>query len=165
MFPTFSGNSRKPRNVNLSGQKNINPFAASPWAAGSSSGPSKTIADAQAERRQRQQERDRKHAAGQIQKAWRGHRARRTLGESRRQEFGRLYSSDLGLDPQERLLRGIPLLLAAFEASRPDDLDMLDLVVHGLLESSFAPFSSGQIHPTRLNKLSRILLTALDRYV
>ncbi|KAF4476898.1 putative E3 ubiquitin protein ligase [Colletotrichum fructicola Nara gc5] len=55
MFPTFTGNSRRPRNVNLSGQ-NLNPFAATSWTPSAGSGASKTVSNAQAERAQRQQD-------------------------------------------------------------------------------------------------------------
>jgi ubiquitin-protein ligase E3 C len=147
----------------LSGQKISNPFAATSWAPGSSTGPSKTIADAQAERRQRQQERERKQAAHQIQRAWRGHTVRRTLGESLRGEFDDIYNVDAQMLPDDRLLRGLPLLLAIFKAHRADDRHRLDLVARDLLDTSFAVFSSGQIHETRLNKLSRILVTGLER--
>lgn len=164
MFPTFSGSSRKPRNVNLSGQKNLNPFAATPWATGGPSGPSKTIADAQAERRQRQQARDRKDAAHRIQRVWRGHKARQALGELRRETFDQLYSPASGQVPELRLLGGLPLILAVFRASRSDDLDRLDLVVNDLLATSLSPFSSKNVHPTRLHKLAEVLLAALERY-
>jgi hypothetical protein len=82
-----------------------------------------------------------------------------------RQAFDQLYSPDFGLVPEERLRRGLPLVLTAFETTRLDDLDRLDRIVHDLLETSFAPFSSSQIHPTRLNRLAIILLAALEKCV
>src|ERR1700680_4464473 len=82
MFQTFSGRSRRPRQVNLSGQ-NLNPFAASSWSP-SASGTQKTVANAQQEREQRRQERERLNASKRIQRTWRGHRSRRQLADSRR---------------------------------------------------------------------------------
>jgi hypothetical protein len=82
MFQSFSGSSRRPRQVNLSGQ-DLNPFAASSWAP-TASGTQKTLAAAQQERQQRQLERERQSATRRIQRIWRGHKARRDLADLRR---------------------------------------------------------------------------------
>lgn len=84
MFPTFSGNSRRPRQVNLSGGQNKNPFAQSPGGtrpgqsghAGPSGGRGAALALAQQDRIARRQERDRTKAAIVLQKIWRGNTAR-----------------------------------------------------------------------------------------
>lgn len=72
MFQTFSGSSRRPRQVNLSGS-NQNPFKKS------------AVAAAQEERAQRQHERDRLQAAKLLQRTWRGHTVRRNVNNGLRQ--------------------------------------------------------------------------------
>lgn len=70
MIPTFSGNSKRARNVNLSGRITQNPFA----KIGSNVpavGTQNAIAAAQQDRVARQQERERREAASRIQKSWR----------------------------------------------------------------------------------------------
>ncbi|KAI9838368.1 MAG: hypothetical protein M1819_005636 [Sarea resinae] len=74
MFQSFTGNSRRPRQVNLSG-RNTNPFAAAQTSR-QSPGPQTTLANAQQERLSRQRERDRLNSAKTIQRTWRGHRSR-----------------------------------------------------------------------------------------
>jgi ubiquitin-protein ligase E3 C len=162
MFPTFSGNSRRPRNVNLSGQKNSNPFAATSWGTGSATGASKTVADAAAERRQRQQERDRRQAVHTILRVWRGHRVRRNLRAVRRAEFDDIYSPDSMLDVEDRISQAFPLLMSVFDASQPKDLSRLAQLGQDILQTSLASFVSGKIHPARLNKLSRAIIRALE---
>ncbi|KAI7529271.1 hypothetical protein KC317_g20412, partial [Hortaea werneckii] len=73
MYQSFTGSSRRPRQVNLSGRP-TNPFASSTSPAG---GPQSAIASAQQDRERRQRERERLHASNRIQKVWRGHSARR----------------------------------------------------------------------------------------
>lgn len=75
MHQSFTGSARKPRQVNLSGRN-----ASNPWAALSKPGQtsaSATVAQAQADRAKRQQERDRLNATKRIQNVWRGHWSRR----------------------------------------------------------------------------------------
>ena len=76
MFPSFTGNARSRRQVNLSGRTN-NPFASTQNA----------LAQAQQERLLRQQERERPPAATRIQKTWRGHKGRREARSRWRQEW------------------------------------------------------------------------------
>ncbi|KAL2871035.1 HECT-type E3 ubiquitin-protein ligase [Aspergillus lucknowensis] len=78
MFQSFTGNSRRPRQVNLAG-RNTNPFAAYPSGRQNphASGPQNTLAIAQQERLLRQQERDRLAASRILQRTWRGYRSRR----------------------------------------------------------------------------------------
>ncbi|KAF7505452.1 hypothetical protein GJ744_000779 [Endocarpon pusillum] len=89
MFQSFTGNSRKPRQVNLSGQnasgrKGLNstqkPNAASP-------GSQVAIAQAQAQRLQRGQERERLNASKLLQRSWRGHSSRQRTREAWRAEW------------------------------------------------------------------------------
>lgn len=80
MFQSFTGNARRPRQVNL-GARNNNPFTAYPstrQTPGHASGTQNTLAVAQQERLLRQQERDRLGATRLVQRAWRGYRGRKT---------------------------------------------------------------------------------------
>ncbi|MCJ1244029.1 hypothetical protein MMC30_001226 [Trapelia coarctata] len=88
MFQTFTGNSRRPRQVNLSGRNN-NPFAAVSGAPTSRAplNSQDALAHAQQERRARQQERDRLQAAKTLQRTWRGHRSRKAMSTNYRQEW------------------------------------------------------------------------------
>jgi ubiquitin-protein ligase E3 C len=88
MFQSFTGSSRRPRQVNLSG-RNANPFT--PFPSGrhgpQGHGSQNTLAVAQQERILRQQERDRLSAARLIQRTWRGHRSRKITGSLWRAEW------------------------------------------------------------------------------
>lgn len=167
MFPTFTGSSRKSRNVNLSGQKAINPFTSTSWAPSAAAGASKSVAHAQAERLQRQHERDRLKATLRIQKSWRGYRTRRTLRTARRQIIDGLYSGEgpvAAEDAERRTVEATPLVLSVYQASRPDDNRRLSLLARDLLQTRFAAFASGAVEPPRLGKLARVVVAGLERY-
>ncbi|KAI4152516.1 MAG: hypothetical protein LQ340_002866 [Diploschistes diacapsis] len=85
MFQTFTGNSRRPRKVNLSG-RNSNPFAAVQQRTGPQGSPA-AVVQAQQERKARQQERERLQAAKVIQRRWRGYSARRGFATDLRQKW------------------------------------------------------------------------------
>lgn len=163
MFPTFTGSSRKGRNVNLSGQKAINPFTSTSWAPSAAVGASKTVAHAQAERLQRQQERDRLKAAQRIQKTWRGHRSRRNLRIARRQAIDLLYRGQGQVDVEQRTTQATPLVLSTYQASDRDDQQRLCLLARDLLHTRFACFAPGVLELPRLGRLIRIAAFALDR--
>lgn len=90
MFQSFTGNARRPRQVNL-GARNTNPFAAFPSGRQTAhgSGPQKnnTLAVAQQERLLRQQERERLGASRLVQRAWRGYRSRKITHSTWRTEW------------------------------------------------------------------------------
>lgn len=88
MFQTFSGSSRRPRQVNLSGRV-ANPFA----QPGVPSGSQAAVASAQEKRAERQRERDRLNAAKNLQRVWRGHACRRGVYGQIRQDWDHLESS------------------------------------------------------------------------
>ncbi|OQE14373.1 hypothetical protein PENSTE_c036G05428 [Penicillium steckii] len=80
MFQSFTGSSRRPRQVNLSGRTN-NPFAAFPGNPSTrstphASNPQSAVAIAQQERLQRQRDREKQNASRVIQRVWRGYRSR-----------------------------------------------------------------------------------------
>lgn len=89
MHQSFTGSSRRPRQVNLSGRTS-NPFA----TVGSSAGPQAALANAHQERLQRQRERDRLNGAKLIQRTWRGHHCRRNLRAALRAEWDAKESID-----------------------------------------------------------------------
>ncbi|EAW08293.1 HECT-type E3 ubiquitin-protein ligase [Aspergillus clavatus NRRL 1] len=88
MFQSFTGNSRRPRQVNLGG-RNTNPFAAYPPGRHSAPapGPQNTLAIAQQERLLRQQERERLGATRKIQRTWRGYSSRKITHNTWRTEW------------------------------------------------------------------------------
>ncbi|KAL8667022.1 MAG: hypothetical protein Q9202_000944 [Teloschistes flavicans] len=95
MFPSFTGSTRRPRQVNLSG-RNSNPFAATtssrqPLSAQTTQN---TVAHAQAERAIRQQERRRPPAAITIQRSWRGYHSRRIARTAWRRDWDAREETD-----------------------------------------------------------------------
>ncbi|KAL4881195.1 hypothetical protein BJY04DRAFT_189317 [Aspergillus karnatakaensis] len=88
MFTSFTGSSRRPRQVNLSGRNN-NPFAAYPSGKQNphGSGTQNALAIAQQERLLRQQERDRLGASRVVQRTWRGYRSRKITHAEWRAEW------------------------------------------------------------------------------
>lgn len=79
MYQSFTGSSRRPRQVNLSG-RNANPFAAS-------SGAASAVESAHQDRQLRQQQRDQLNAARLLQRTWRGHSSRRLTKDSWRRAW------------------------------------------------------------------------------
>ncbi|KAL1957441.1 hypothetical protein VTO42DRAFT_6009 [Malbranchea cinnamomea] len=87
MFQSFTGNSRRPRQVNLSSRPS-NPFTASSKRyPPSGSGAQAAIALAQQERIQRQLDRGRITASSTIQRVWRGYRIRKAVRSLWRNEW------------------------------------------------------------------------------
>ncbi|KAF2744173.1 hypothetical protein M011DRAFT_470833 [Sporormia fimetaria CBS 119925] len=82
MFTSFTGNTRRPRQVNLSGRK-THAFGSTGTGAGSQA----AIDRAQQERAQRQRERDILKGAQVIQRIYRGYAARRRIAEVLRKEW------------------------------------------------------------------------------
>ncbi|KAI8628459.1 hypothetical protein F5Y19DRAFT_140964 [Xylariaceae sp. FL1651] len=166
MLPTFTGSSRRPRNVDLSGQRNSNPWANSSWAP-TQSGASKTVAQAQAEREKRHRERQELAAAKRLQKVWRGHRDRCQLKDSRRQEYDSLYEHRVPpQDARQRITQAFPLLLAILMPARSDDQQRLDLFISDILSLPSNPPSSidfGIFSPISWDRLARLLVKALEK--
>ncbi|ROW03009.1 hypothetical protein VMCG_05725 [Cytospora schulzeri] len=163
MFPTFSGSSRRPRNVNMSGQRKMNPFAATSWTPSSASGASKTVADAQAERNKRQLERDKLKAAQSIQRTWRGHRSRRNLKDERRQALDALYDDSSALDSRTRASEALPLIVAALDPRIPADRVRLERFAQDLVQSNCSVIkSTSTAHPSQLKRLTNLLLAFLQ---
>ncbi|EJT80554.1 hypothetical protein GGTG_00549 [Gaeumannomyces tritici R3-111a-1] len=157
MFPTFSGTSRRPRNVNLSGQRS-DPFAGTSWGAGPSTGTTKSVAEAQADRQRRQQERDRLRAAQNIQRTWRGHHERQALQAERRRLFNDLYRCQPPLSLSERVSRAFPLLPSLIGADHEEDYEGLTKFTEDLAQDESGVFSPEQTPTARLKSLVRMLV-------
>jgi hypothetical protein len=161
MFQTFSGSSRRPRQVNLSGQ-NTNPFAASSWTP-SASGTQQTVANAQQERLQRQQERERLNASKRIQRTWRGHRVRHDLAESRRVLFDETDVADAGsARAGVGLVQKTRLLIAFFNRRRKDDINRLIDLSERISDFGYGPFLAHQDIERQVAPLSQVTLAALQ---
>lgn len=157
MFTSFTGNTRRPRQVNLSGRK-TNPFGTPGTGAGSQA----ALDRAQQERAQRQRERDTLNAAKKIQRVWRGHASRRRVADHLRQEWDTLedtnatYGEAAALTQLQRLLR--------FASTRNEqDLERIQhfgrrlQLIEGSGNFGNAPW------PAALLGLERLLLAVLQR--
>ncbi|KAI1410473.1 hypothetical protein F5Y13DRAFT_74601 [Hypoxylon sp. FL1857] len=164
MFPTFTGTSRRPRNVNLSGQRNTNPWAASSWSP-SASGASKTVAQAQAERERRQKERDELNAARKLQRVWRGHKGRLSFKQTCREEYDALYSRPIDNGSSSRVISALRLLLMLFDPSQADDQRRLDLFIVDLGRLGPAPSNFDLFSPSSWDRLAQLIVGALERCV
>ncbi|KUI69701.1 hypothetical protein VM1G_05521 [Cytospora mali] len=166
MFPTFSGSSRRPRNVNMSGQKKMNPFAATSWTPSNASSASKTVADAQAERNKRQLERDKLKAAQSIQRTWRGHRSRETLKNERRHALDVLYADASLSDPQIRASEALPLIVSALDPRKSADRTRLERFAQDLINSKCSLVKSELTsHTSQIKRLTNLLLAFLQSSV
>ncbi|KAI0477398.1 hypothetical protein GGR56DRAFT_665418 [Xylariaceae sp. FL0804] len=165
MFQSFTGASRRSRNVNLSGQRNTNPWAASSWGP-NHSGASQTVAHAQAEREKRQRERDELAAARRIQRVWRGYNGRQQVRKRCRRIFDALYESPAPADLQGRARSALPLLLALFDPANPSDQQRLDSFIQDLLSTQPAAITSAgliDLGPSSLDKFASLAVGALER--
>ncbi|KAM0320477.1 hypothetical protein ACHAO8_000489 [Botrytis cinerea] len=161
MFQTFSGSSRRPRQVNLSGQT-PNPFAAGTWSSpASASGAQKTVAHAQQEREQRQRERERLNASKKIQRVWRGHRSRVELADARRQQYKAAYSSCEGEHDALVPLEQLKLLMAFCNPERDDDVAQLTELGRKFVHSKNTGLMSQAEYQPYLLKLAKLTLSAL----
>jgi ubiquitin-protein ligase E3 C len=160
MFQTFSGSSRRPRQVNLSGQ-NLNPFAASSWTP-SASGTQKTVANAQQERQQRQQERERLNASKRIQRTWRGHRSRRQLADSRRAVWDDVETHGVHSETNIVLVEQTKLLVAFFSPRRRDDIGRLTSLSSRISIPGYQDFLALEEVQPLLLRLANVTLEALQ---
>jgi ubiquitin-protein ligase E3 C len=159
MFQTFSGSSRRPRQVNLSGQ-NSNPFAASTWSP-SASGTQKTVANAQQERQQRQQERERLNASKRIQRTWRGHKVRRELADARRKAWDETSTTQQTSGTEAILAEQLRLIVTFFSQRRRDDLDRLANLSQRISHVGYEAFLARPDIQSKLPRLAGITLETL----
>ena len=165
MFQSFSGSSRRPRQVNLSGQ-DVNPFAASSWAP-TASGTQKTLAVAQHERQLRQLERERLIASKHIQRSWRGHKARKDVANGRRQVWDLLESQHADRERlgEPVLAEELRLLVSFFDYKNLEDISRLHRLCQRLLQRSRAGQAFDTDTRRRLPFLVVVLLSALSVFV
>lgn len=164
MFQTFSGSSRRPRQVNLSGQ-HVNPFGGSSWGAPAASGTQKTVANAQQERQQRQQERERLNATKRIQRTWRGHKSRREVADSRRAEYDSIETETASSTMNVVLVGQAQLLVTFFSPRRRDDIPRLIRWASKVSCLECPDFLGRQQIQPLLVRLATITLEALQVYV
>ncbi|CCU76869.1 IQ and HECT domain protein [Blumeria hordei DH14] len=162
MFQTFSGSSRRPRQVNLSGQ-NLNPFATTPtpWAT-PVSGSQIIVANAQQKRLKRQQEREQLRSAIRIQRVWRGYRSRREVDDLRRKEWDDLEINQGGFDLDSRLLAQIKLLVSFYRQTRKDDLKRIKRLSSNVVTCGLATCLTSDRSEHLILPLAFILVDALN---
>ncbi|KAI4749119.1 hypothetical protein E4T50_00640 [Aureobasidium sp. EXF-12298] len=114
MYQSFTGASRRPRQVNLSG-KNANPFAASNPLGG----PQSAVQNAHQDRQQRQKQRQELQAAKTLQRVWRGHNARTKTKDAWRKQWDATPVADV--DAIQRL----NILLLFFSPANDSDVQRL----------------------------------------
>lgn len=149
--------------MNLSGQRNTNPWATSSWSP-STSGASKTVAQAQAERERRQKEREELNAAKRLQRVWRGHKDRQNFKQKCREEYDALYSQYTDYSPSSRVTSALPLLLVLFDPTRTDDQQRLDLFIQDLVSLGPTPTNFDLFSPTAWDRLAGLIVKALERH-
>jgi ubiquitin-protein ligase E3 C len=164
MFTSFTGNTRRPRQVNLSGRK-TNPFGNTGTGAGSQL----ALDRAQQDRAQRQRERDTLNAAKRIQRTWRGHATRREIAEELRRDWDTAESSvgasqKAAYSSEEEALAQLQRLLQFASTRNDDDLRRIQHYGSRQLETArkLGLPSSGP-WPSAYLRLQRILLVALER--
>jgi ubiquitin-protein ligase E3 C len=166
MFQTFSGNARRPRQVNLSGQ-NVDPFAATSWAP-VASGTSKSVAAAQEHRVRRQIERDQREASKRIQRVWRGHRARRRLANELRDDWDRTRLQVLSGDSPKAILAtpdDLKKLLSFYDYHTSQDVHRLVALCQSLELKSCHDWAKEKGIFPHFQKLTSAILSALRTYV
>lgn len=161
MFSTFTGNSRRPRNVNLSGQAG-NPFSNTSWTPSTASNATKTVSNAQADREKRQAERHRLRAANQIQRAWRGHRARQRTYDEQRRSFDNLYQNNSVDAATERVTSSYTLLRSFFTTRRLEDRQRLLQFIGDCRHVGLANSPPFRAAPHQTVQFSRIVVDAIN---
>ncbi|KAJ4371207.1 ubiquitin-protein ligase (E3) [Neocucurbitaria cava] len=175
MFTSFTGNTRRPRQVNLSGRK-TNPFANSNSGSGSSSnagggaGSQAALDRAQQERAQRQRDRDTLNAAKRIQRVWRGHTIRREVADELRREWdavegpARLPPQTTAYSSDEAALAQLQRLLRFASPRNEEDLGRMEH--YGARQMATVPnlpITPGGPWPSAYLRLEGLLLVALER--
>jgi len=131
MHQTFTGASRRPRQVNLSGRK-PNPFA----TVGGGQGTQQALQSAHQDRAARQQQRNELNAAKSLQKAWRGHHSRRVTKNAWRAQWDTELQEavDLGSFKSEDDSLAAERMLLLFYNER-EEADIERLIRYGKLRS------------------------------
>jgi ubiquitin-protein ligase E3 C len=165
MFTSFSGNTRRPRQVNLSGRK-TNTFGSPGTGAGSQA----ALDRAQQERAQRQRERDILKASKTVQRVWRGHLDRQRVANLLRNEWDAVEGSSTApqthvpYGSEEEALTQLQHLLRFAHTRYEEDLSRIRHCGYRQIETarSLGFPSSGQ-WPSAYLRLQTIILTYLER--
>jgi ubiquitin-protein ligase E3 C len=158
-FQTFTGSSRKPRQVNLSGRRPANPFTATGLG-----GPSSAVATAKEERERRQRERATLSATKTIQRYWRGHRDRKECHKAWRREWDARDGRDSGPYHDEEASIQLRLLLRFMDPKNSEDGQRLRKYLArqaASWKSHSACFSTGS-WPLAFLRLQRLVLKVID---
>lgn len=168
MFTTFSGNTRRPRQVNLSGRR-----TQASGSTGSGFGAQAALDRAQQERAQRQREREVRLAAQTIQRVWRGHAERRKVAQELRQRwdmaegmsnYGNASSGDTPYPSEDATLEQLRTLLRFANTRDEEDMERIRHYGQRLMQTSQAlSFEPSGPWPLRYLRLERLVLTVLDR--
>ncbi|KAH0565981.1 hypothetical protein GP486_000627 [Trichoglossum hirsutum] len=173
MFQSFTGNSRRPRQVNMSG-RNTNPFAASSTS-------NTAVVNAQQERSLRKLGRDRLNAAKTVQRIWRGHSCRSKTKDEWRDAWDQMGDRGLGWsarisrdggnetrDPEpfqleEECLADLRILVYFADLKVAEDMRRLGWFLRRLLKTIETSPSAlpGEHWRFLLLRLERLLLDAL----
>lgn len=141
MFPTFTGDSRRRRPVNLSG-RNSNPFA---QTGGPSQSSQNAVANALQTRVERQQERERSQAAVRLQRTWRGHCSRKRLKRDQRVHWDEIEkgvaNTTFGVaissyGSEQQTLEQLDLLLRFYDYRDPTDYNRMQHFYQRFLETN-----------------------------
>ncbi|KAF1845300.1 uncharacterized protein K460DRAFT_366176 [Cucurbitaria berberidis CBS 394.84] len=167
MFTSFTGNTRRPRQVNLGGRR-PNPLGNSSTGAGA--GSQAALDRAQQERVQRQRERDALNAAKRIQRVWRGHTSRREVADELRRQWDAAERSASRLQQttsygsEEEALVQLQRLLRFASARSEEDLSRVSHYGSRQMETvrQLHITSSGRWSLAYL-RLEKMLLVALER--
>jgi ubiquitin-protein ligase E3 C len=159
MFQTFSGNTRRRPNVNLSGRK-TNPFGNPSTGAGSQA----AVDRAQQDRAQRQRERDTLHAAKNIQRVWRGHACRQKVADRLRRSWDAAEDTEQAYSSEEEALAQLQLLLHFASARNDGDVRRIRQYGARRLETARTLSAvSSDAWPSAYTRLERVLLAILQR--
>ncbi|KAL1391296.1 hypothetical protein HDK64DRAFT_89068 [Phyllosticta capitalensis] len=161
MFQTFTGSSRRPRQVNLSG-RTANPFAA--VGAGPGAGSQSAVASAQQERAQRQREREKLQSAKTIQRSWRGHKVRRRVYAQLRQDWDATEASGDESEPyatEAEAFSQLQRLLLFVNLNDETDLVRLRRYCKRQMGNAF----SGGSWPIAYMRLQKTILDSVERQV
>lgn len=167
MHQTFTGSSRRPREVNLSGRK-PNPFA-TVAGSGTQSGTQQAILSAHQDRAQRQRERAELTAAKDLQRTWRGYSVRRRARDAWRRQWDLNQEEAVNAHfykSTEESLRSLKLLLMFY--STKEESDRQRLLRYGRLHADTAAVQASQIEdpwPTAYLRLEKACLATLEEVV
>jgi ubiquitin-protein ligase E3 C len=167
MHMSFSGSTRRPRQVNLSGRK-TNTFGSPGTGAGSQA----ALDRAQQERAQRQRERDVLKASKILQRVWRGHSDRQRVADLLRREWDAVEGSSTALQTaapyrsEEEALTQLQGLLRFAHTRYEEDLSRIRHCGFRQMETTRSlGFPSSGPWPSAYLRLQKMVLTVLERRI